>query len=835
MHIYFSLFLAFRCQICYNISVETVQNFRRNIFCIMLAVAVTLVATLLIGCSDNVDMTLLRSDISLLVGESRDILPYVEFSAVGDNAIELNTDSDCLEIDGTVVTATKTGTAEVNVSSRGKTVVMNITVSYRSAQDFVLTTENAVQTVGDGDKILPVVLAVEFDSYVTEQTVAQWDVGDTSYEGNRFEYTPKGYGEYAVSVTVGDLQKQCAVKVYRRTDVTVKHSDINNAKAFAPVTFTAYEDVNTLNPVSVYEWRVNGEAKSDRPLFEFTPTDGEYGVSLYVNGERKKIDGKEELVFAVADGATDFQVVYDDVGGVYVRWAKQRKVLYVSVVSPTGERRIFDVTDAQYAHLFGDGSFRATEYIDICAENPAAYTVIIGTDGERYELNFSQLPADAKSYLEEKVMIKNAFISSEEDAREFVRELYALGKTTAKCYVVTGMERVENAAREQAEMLGLSTTTVTDGNILSFTFAQYANKPTKYESKPSNKYGPSDVMNNMQLPLHIAYSERRPNDFVFMSDRFANSMEVRGSEQLLLAVSNGVKPITHSDDVANSIYRVAKYVLLRIIGTDYTTRQKIHAIYDWLQWVTVNVQDVHPSSASRFLESVFVSSRDNGYVVTSEGAAKAFALLCGMEGIECVTARDASYGYYNRVKMNDMWYNVDVFGGKITVTGALLPASSTDIELTSHRGLLISDEQLEALGCSETDGLAFDSTNSEFVNKHTAYGTYFDYYITESELTYETVRAAVFFALDRTVVGMIPIALPNVGSEVSKYNNTYCLELALDRSLTDEQTIAVTVFINRAIDEYAKDVLNNSKFVGGRIVRAGNIIVAIAGSPRAEV
>ena len=141
------------------------------------------------------------------------------------------------------------------------------------------------------------------------------------------------------------------------------------------------------------------------------------------------------------------------------------------------------------------------------------------------------------------------------------------------------------------------------------------------------------------------------------------------------------------------------------------------------------------------------------------------------------------------------------------------------------------------MGCTVASGEyeAFDGTNTEFVIKRAADETYLDHYITSSELTYEAVRAAVFFALDRTVVGMITIPLPNVSGEVAKYNNTYGLELALDENLTEEQAVAVAAHINRAFDEYAKNVLSKAKFVGGRIVRADNIIVAIAGSPRAEV
>ncbi|MDE7107161.1 MAG: hypothetical protein K2O39_02440, partial [Clostridiales bacterium] len=352
-----------------------------NIFRIALTAAFTFVAALLCGCSDkNVDIILSRTELSLAVGESRSILPYVSFSpATSGGTVTLNTASDCVTIDGTTIIAVKSGTAEVGISAHGKTATIKVNVNYRDVTDFSITAENSVQTV-NGGTFKTVVLSAEFDAYSNAQTAVHWLVSDgTEYIGNRFEYTPKGYGEYSVTATVGSIVKSYDIKVYRPTEVTVRHTSLSGVTAYSTVMFTAYEAVNSLNPRSVYEWRVNGETVSNSPTFDFTPSVGRHDISLYVNGEQKRIDGKLDATLDVTnDDHSDCVLDFDDADGVYVRYAEWRKVMYVCIVDPDGKRNIFDVTDAQYSHLFTSGAFRATEYITVCAQNPKSYTIIIG-------------------------------------------------------------------------------------------------------------------------------------------------------------------------------------------------------------------------------------------------------------------------------------------------------------------------------------------------------------------------------------------------------------------------------------------------------------------------
>lgn len=793
---------------------------------LLLSILIVPFAMLLLGCSQNVSIDLSRTEITLYVGERRDILPYLVFSpAIGEENIVLRTESECVKVDGTAVVGVKAGSAEIIISARGKTFTMTVNVDYSATTDFFVTVENRIQTASNGE-VLPVIFTAEFYEYNPQLTV-QWKTSDgITYSGRRFEYMPRGYGEYTVTAVAYDTVWQYEVKVYRRTDVTVRHADLAGVSAFVPITFTADENVNTLNPKSVYEWRVNGEVAGSSAQFTFTPEIGKHSIALFVNGEQKTIDGKSELTFDVSvDNHDDCKVTFDDTKDVYIRYSKGRNPLYISIIDTQGVRHTFDVTDAQYSHLFSDGAFRATEYIDVCAQNPMRYIIMIGTDGERYEFDFLQLSADVQQYLDDKVFLGNSFISDTADAKRYVSDLYAVGATEGTCYAAGDVLLLKQAMLEQAEMLGLSVSAAADGNVIRLVFQPYVNAPDKNDS--------STVNTAYAILPHIEYNDdnRRSKDYIFPSDRLERSVAVSGSEQLVIAVLDGYKPITRSGDNAYVVYRAAKSVLLNIIGADYTARQKVHAVYDWLQSVTVNKESAGMTSVSRFAEGVFaaVRSAGSGYAVTSEGLSKAFALLCAVEGIECKILRNTDYGYYNKVKLDGVWFVTDVYGGKIKITMQSNAGLTTAIEYTSHRGLLISDREFAGLGCDVNDGYeAFDKTNSQYMQKQSYDNLYFDNYIDKSEIAYQAVKNIVYFALNGTVRGNTRI--PYVGSYVIIYNNTYGVEIKCDPSLTESEISTVAGYINKAIDEYASDVLH-ATFAGRRTVIAGGIICAIAVSP----
>lgn len=755
----------------------------------------------------------MTSDITLIVGESRSVEPYVSFSPTArDRSFTLKSDSECVETRGKEVIAAKVGSAVVTVKTIGKNFNLNVEVVSRNPSGLELVAAgNTVQTVAVGEKPQTVTFTVKTDSDMPPV----WNDGE--HTGNSFEYTPKGYGEFTVKARVGDCVERCTVGVYKPTEVDVKvDGALEQRGVYSAVRFSAREKIDTTNPRTVYDWRVNGNRAGDGAVFDFTPiASGNYDVTLYVNGNSCAINGKT-AVRIVANGQPQTGVAFDDENELYVYWNAWHPS-YVSITDPNGKRRIFDVTDAQYSHLFGDGRFRATEYINLFGDGE--YKITLGGD-QNIDILFEQINPLAEEYLNNKVLCKNSYISGIDDAAAWVNELYACGKTTADYYVAdnistTTVETIHATARS----LGLTATVKTNGNVIGVQLSDYEYYPTEYEK--------TSVVTAYNVLPHIAYGNNlRTSDYVFYTDRIKDSVKVDGSEQLLCAVLEGVRPIPASDSAALAVYRAAKSVLLRIIGVGYTAEQKIHAIYDWLQWVSVKSTSTDGKLASGYLEGVFSSPRNvgSGYVVNSRGTAKAFALMCALEGIECDVRRGDRW--YNTVVIDGVTYNVDVFGGKISGS----EYGQANSELTSHRGLLIDDDALAKLGIAvdeQTD--AFDISKSYYLNKLTYNDRYFDYYIDESEVSdYDSIEAAVFTAFDGASIK--DYRIPFVTSEVLYGGGIYGVEFYIG-ALSDSEIATLCDNISKAAKKYAAE--NGCAYSQQGVRPIGNVLGFVA-SPSTE-
>ena len=118
-------------------------------------------------------------------------------------------------------------------------------------------------------------------------------------------------------------------------------------------------------------------------------------------------------------------------------------------------------------------------------------------------------------------------------------------------------------------------------------------------------------------------------------------MLVKNSNQLVRALTWGYRP-TFEDNAAGTtlslLYYAARNVLRSHIGKGATDLEKVGIIYDWL----VNEVDYDYAAAeytgadsvrynAYYLEGVF-----NDHRAVCDGKSKAFALLCGMEGIKAI-------------------------------------------------------------------------------------------------------------------------------------------------------------------------------------------------------
>lgn len=212
---------------------------------------------------------------------------------------------------------------------------------------------------------------------------------------------------------------------------------------------------------------------------------------------------------------------------------------------------------------------------------------------------------------------------------------------------------------------------------------------------------------------------------------------VYNSEQLVYAVENGFKPRfgTLSDTApdhaknalqsAKEVWDTARRILYLINSDGDDTVEKLSKIHDYM---ALNV--IYDSALLQLSEdpqysysylSGFRGFNLEGALLDGkavcDGITKAFMLLARMEGIECirVTGKNAdNVGHaWNKVKIENTWYNIDVTGDDILTSG--ISGASCDVEVLSHDKFLVSDNYLYSKGYREDDyGYVEASGNYDF-------------------------------------------------------------------------------------------------------------------------
>jgi len=122
-------------------------------------------------------------------------------------------------------------------------------------------------------------------------------------------------------------------------------------------------------------------------------------------------------------------------------------------------------------------------------------------------------------------------------------------------------------------------------------------------------------------------------------DKSKDTLNVANSNELYRAVSNGYKPVIDEENSdLISLYSKAREVLNTYVTDSMTDLEKVKTIYEWIVTkVTYDKAAVNSTSENKSLynafsmEGVFFDKR-----AVCDGKSKAFALLCGMEGIKAV-------------------------------------------------------------------------------------------------------------------------------------------------------------------------------------------------------
>ena len=232
----------------------------------------------------------------------------------------------------------------------------------------------------------------------------------------------------------------------------------------------------------------------------------------------------------------------------------------------------------------------------------------------------------------------------------------------------------------------------------------------------------------------VSYDKRTDNYNDFSSDNWFLETEVTTSEELFWAVSSHITPVFSDNDIngndnstksrAYLIYEEAKNILRDIISDDMSEYEKALSIFDYIMLNTTydknateemddaSIQNHNPMKyMCYYLESVFISSSK---LAVCDGYAKAYALLCNMEGINCVriTGVAGNGGHaWNKVEINGNWYVVDItwteiaddtngfndYKSRVTADGLnYLSEFNPDEEECSHTYFLVSDGFIEA-------------------------------------------------------------------------------------------------------------------------------------------
>lgn len=353
------------------------------------------------------------------------------------------------------------------------------------------------------------------------------------------------------------------------------------------------------------------------------------------------------------------------------------------------------------------------------SENSLVTEIPAGTCGDVELFARYSLKDDKKiSYLEENVYSPAAEIY----ASEFIDYLnycsYARRASTDFTLLVPVSEDYDNYVQDKiGEFINGNVSAALLGVVDGSSFSKDTNTKTingvvydKYNVTinldfvyPTEAISDENVYTQLKYGMHGFVSTRSEDYDSFAINYISDSVSVSDTDKLFFAVTNGYRPEPVAGSAAERIYNKAKSVLRKIVDDDMTDEEKAHAIYDYLilnvaydydllDYVQNN-SGLTKRDTQKYngfaLEGVF----DDGRAVC-DGISKAYALMCNIEGIECLqvtgnTVDNVGHAW-NKFKVGGKWYNADPTGG-----GLLLSVNGGDsAEGITHRYFMLTDEEM---------------------------------------------------------------------------------------------------------------------------------------------
>ncbi len=257
---------------------------------------------------------------------------------------------------------------------------------------------------------------------------------------------------------------------------------------------------------------------------------------------------------------------------------------------------------------------------------------------------------------------------------------------------------------------------------------------------PNKKAAETDRYSQLTSVMHTFSSDRADDYEGFFINRVENAVNVSDTDQLLYAVLNGYRPVPMAGTSAERIYEKAKEVLRANVDDGMTDVEKAHAIFDW---IVVNVAYDHDllELATELGEAFTDAKEYNGFALEGvfddkravcDGMSKAFALLCNMEGIECVQVvgqRNNGEGHaWNKFRIDGEWFVADPTSGGLQISITAGPNG----EALAHRYFMMTDEELLLINTPDegkdghADKIADTDYNIYAVTYFTVDGTKYD-------------------------------------------------------------------------------------------------------------
>ena len=280
--------------------------------------------------------------------------------------------------------------------------------------------------------------------------------------------------------------------------------------------------------------------------------------------------------------------------------------------------------------------------------------------------------------------------------------------------------------------------TLLSGGSVPYTYSGTKVLMPGFEEKITGRMASNSTEDPATLELQgfiSSYTEDEdPETRVFAIDSM-NPYVVFNSEQLVYALESGFKPIFLEESDTKTLYNNAKSILEEIIPVGADTYDKLTIIHDWIALNNVYDHELLNLSTGGtgsdellaydgfYLEGLF----NNGKAVC-DGISKSFMLMCRIEGIEVVRVSgttvqgDQSVGHaWNKVKILDKWYGVDLTGDDISIATSEDP-SYDYYEVLTHRFFLIPDSLMMYKNIEDPD------EENPFYVYHSANGSY-DYFV----------------------------------------------------------------------------------------------------------